>query len=79
MRQAAFYGPTRRCPDCNVRKGQYHSLSCPQQLHVDLEQFFDPDAPPGEAIHRQVKDPDDGTVYAPGLKVTEDGEVTFFN
>lgn len=31
----------------------------------------------GEPINQQIKDPETGTVYAPGLTVTEDGTVNF--
>jgi hypothetical protein len=31
----------------------------------------------GEPINQQILDPETGTVYAPGLEVTRDGEVKF--
>lgn len=47
------------------------------ELGIDLTEFFDPDAPSGEPVLSQVKDPFTGTVHAPGLEVAEDGTVTF--
>lgn len=47
----------------------------PEQRDFDVSQFFDPDAPSGEPVLRQVADPFTNEVYAPGLKVTEDGRV----
>lgn len=42
---------------------------CTRKLHDDKMQ--------GEARLQQVADPETGAVYAPGLTVTEDGEVEF--
>jgi hypothetical protein len=43
--------------------------------YINVEQFFNPDAPSGEPVLQQIEDPTTGDVYAPGLKVTQDGRI----
>lgn len=47
----------------------------PHQMHFDVGQFFDPDAPSGEPVLQQVLDPFTGSVHCPGLEVTNDGRI----
>lgn len=46
-----------------------------EQEELDVSQFFDPDAPSGEPVLEQIRDPFNGSVHTPGLEVTEDGKV----
>lgn len=45
----------------------------------DVEQFFDPDSPPGEPVLNQVRNPFTEEVYGPLVKVEKDGSVTFLD
>lgn len=45
----------------------------------NVEQFFDPDSPPGEPVLNQARDPFTGEVYGPLVKVDQDGHVTFLD
>jgi hypothetical protein len=47
----------------------------PEQRDFDVSQFFDPDAPSGEPVLRQVLDPFTNEVHTPGLRITEDGRL----
>lgn len=47
----------------------------PEQRDFDVSQFFDPDDPSGEPVLQQIKDPFDGDIIGPGMRVDEDGRV----
>lgn len=47
----------------------------PEQRDFDISQFFDPDAPSGEPVIQQVRDPFTEAVIGPGMRVDADGTV----
>jgi hypothetical protein len=52
----------------------------PEHLRgFDVSQFFDPDSPSGEPVLNQVRDPFDGSVHGPGMRVDQDGTISFLD
>lgn len=47
------------------------------ELELDIDSLFDPDAPSGEPVLKQIRDPFTDSVHCPGLEVKYDGEVEF--
>lgn len=47
----------------------------PEQSNFDVSQFFDSNDPDGEPVRQQIKDPFDGDVIGPGMRVDIGGRV----